>query len=725
MKANRLRFVLGFAACALFAAVAIAAAPSARADEAALKAALDDYAAGKYEDALKKLQEYVATNPGSDEVYAVLRAADERVLLRALAQGGEHERLARYLLDKARPTVEGKKRDPESVGKLAEQAISGSLDVRRKAAIELASKHGEYAVPALLAGLSTGDAEKVWNSMHALQLIGADGVIALNAAMNSPDAKLRGYVAATLGDIRDPRAMPVLRRAVERDGDEGVKAKAQAAIQKIRPNAPAMPAADSYVRLGEMYLADDPSVLSSGDEVANVWRWEGEGIVRYEVPHALLNEELAHDAGWDALALDPARVGARSLIVRARLAEIVEARALGEKAPESLKTAGDVLTSQGFEAASAALNDALGRRDWDVAVEASRLVSATYGRQDLRGHPIGRALAAPERRVQYAAAIAALRMSPSGPFENSTQVPALAAQAASETALRQVFVIDDHDDARNRLTQALREGGYVVGDDSDGYRGVTRVKATPTVDVVVVRGDLGSAGAIPMNRWRSTLGVIDEILADARTKNMRIAVVLPADGPGAEATKKLLSDKYGDKISDYLAEPLEAAAVMPKIEAVAQKADVNRERALAVATAADAADAFASTNAGCSAWDFKVAIDPLANNALEGASDEVKMNSVRALGNLRSGGSAALANILKSADAKEELKVAAAKALGEVLSAVPPTGDEVDALFASAKAGGAVGTAALRALGMVRGLTPDQQRTVWAEHRVDVGKKGE
>jgi hypothetical protein len=141
--------------------------------------------------------------------------------------------------------------------------------------------------------------------------------------------------------------------------------------------------------------------------------------------------------------------------------------------------------------------------------------------------------------------------------------------------------------------------------------------------------------------------------------------------------------------------------------------------------AADAADAFASTNAGCGAWDYKVAVDPLANNATDGASDDIKMNSVRALGNLKAGGGAALAAILKSADAKEELKVAAAKALGGVLSRVAPTGDEVDALVASAKAGGVVGAAALQALGQAKGVSGDVLRGVFGDHKLEVGKKGE
>ena len=55
-----------------------------------LKSALDDYAAGRYEDALKKLREYVASNPEDEEIFAVLRDADEKLLIEILTQQGEH-----------------------------------------------------------------------------------------------------------------------------------------------------------------------------------------------------------------------------------------------------------------------------------------------------------------------------------------------------------------------------------------------------------------------------------------------------------------------------------------------------------------------------------------------------------------------------------------------------------------------------------------------------------
>lgn len=718
MKATGLRWLTGFVAGAALVAGAVFASSSAAADGSALRSALDDYAAGNLEDALKKLQEYVAGNPGDDEVYAVLRDVDDRVKLRALASGGDHERLMRYLLDKARPVVEAKKRDPDAIRALVEQALSGEVDDRRRAGWELAAKNGDYAVPYLLPALGDNDPAKVVNALFALQYIGSEAVLPLAQAMSTEDARLRGYVAVALGDIRDPRALPVLRRAVERDADDTVKTRAAAAIQKIRPGGAAMSAADSFARLGERYLANDPTVIAELDQVHNLWKWEDGNLARYEVPSPLYGSLLAEMHAADALRLDASHRGGRSLLVRSILAQQAEGAAMGDKAPEALLAAGDLATSLGFSSATLALADALENRQWDLAEAACRLVGATYGGQPLSGHPIGRALAAPQKRVQYAAAIAALRMSPASSFENANQVTALAAQAASETALRQVFVIDDQDGPRARLAQDLREAGYVVTAAADGHLGVMRVKASPATDVVIVRADLGAAARIPLERWKGTLSVIDELLADARTRAMRVVVVGRADG------KEFLEAKYGDKLAGFIEEPLASAGYLPVVKDAVEKGELNPERSAALVIAAEAADAFAASNRSCSAWDYRVAVEPLANNVTDGASPAIKLNSVRALGNLRLGGAAALAGVLKG-EGEDELKVAAATALGQVLSAVDGSPDDVEALVQAAKAGGVVGSAAKKALGMVRNLPADAAFAVYLDHPLGVGTKGE
>ena len=151
---------------------------------------------------------------------------------------------------------------------------------------------------------------------------------------------------------------------------------------------------------------------------------------------------------------------ARSLLVRALLAQKLEADVVarnGGEAPEVLAGAFDLAASQGFDAATAALRHApqeprLGRGHRGHA----RRASPRTATEALAGHPLGAALLAPERRVRYEAAISALYMSPQRGLPNADKVAHLAAQAASEHAVRQGLVIDDRAETRNRLAHGPR-----------------------------------------------------------------------------------------------------------------------------------------------------------------------------------------------------------------------------------------------------------------------------
>src|SRR5688572_1524171 len=158
MKAARLRALFLAATSALALAGAFTSPRAAWADEAALKDAVQAYRENRFDDALVKLREYVAGNPGDEEVYALLREVDEKVLLKALSQGNEHERLMKYLLGKSRPPAAEVQADAEQVKAKVDEAVnSKEFDVRRRAAMELRPA-GELAVPHLYPTLGHADA---------------------------------------------------------------------------------------------------------------------------------------------------------------------------------------------------------------------------------------------------------------------------------------------------------------------------------------------------------------------------------------------------------------------------------------------------------------------------------------------------------------------------------------------------------------------------------------
>ncbi len=726
MRATRLRVGTALVAGLFMVASLVLAPHVAAADGDLLKDALTDYGAGRYEDALTKLQEYVSGNPDSAEVYAVIREAENRALLRALAQGGDHEKYIKYLMDKARPSESERMADAEDIRSNIDKAVNSSdIAAQRLARARLRSA-GELAVPGLAAHLGSEDHGTLVNAMLALQQLGSDATVALVEALASQDARTRQYAAATLGEIGDRRAAAALSHQASSDADEGAKAAAAKALARMGGGKGS--AADMFVRMGNRYYANDVMLITAFDSVKNIWRWEDDGIARYTTPSYLYPYLMAEECAADALALDPEHAGARALLVRALLAQRVEADVLksnGGEAPEVLGGAFDLAKSQGFQAASDALATALGQEDWEVAVECCYLSAATYGGESLKDNPLGAALVAANKRVRYAAAISALHMSPKRGLANAEKVAALAAQAASESAVRQVLVIDDREDSRSKLLMALHHGGYVASGDSSGSNGVVRAKNSPTLDVIVVRADLGDpTNTIPSARHSSSLTVVDEIFADARTQEMRVIILLDDTPEGRKASvQELFTAKYADKVR-FIEAPIVEAVVLSTVQEAAEAGELNPDRERANALAARAAGAFAHMDFTCASFNLQVAVEPLATAATTGPTPEIRLNAVNALGNIKVGGADALMQVLTEGEG-DELRAAAATALGSVLSAQDGTPEQIAALMTAAGGEGDVAKAALAALGQVRNLNGEQRLEIFRSHRLQVSEKSE
>ncbi len=724
MGATRLRVDIGLvAACALFVA-AIFMPTIAYAGQEDLKDALQEYAKGDYGAALPKLRAYVESNPDDSEVYAVLLETENRVLIRALAQGGEHERLIKYLLSKSKPMERDGLGDDEVKALVDEAVNSKDITVQRSARAKLRAA-GERAVPHIYPYLASEDADTAVNAILALRQLHSDATGPLSECLASDNARVRAYAATVLGDIGDARGMPAVARVAGMDEDPGAQEKAAKALAKLGGNKGSV--ADAYVSLGNSFYSRDLNVVNGFDAMKDMWRWEDGGLVRYEVPAYLFPFQQAEECAADALAVDPGHIGARALLVRALLAQKVEGEVLtanGGSAPEGLAGAFDLAASQGFGAATAALKASMKAEDWDVAVECCYLVAASYGGEDLGGHALGHALAAPQKRVRYAAAISALRMSPKRGMPNADKVVALGAQAASESAIRQALVIDDNEATRSKVLMALHHGGIQASGSAKGTFGVMRAKMAPSLDVIVVRADLGSNTAVPSARHSSSYMVIDEILADARTKDMKVIVLVQDTSENkADAIREGFKSKYGDKIHGFITAPIVESTAYSAVSAAAADKDLNPDQERANELAASAADAFANVDFSCKSFDLTVAIEPLSTAATEGPTAAVKINATRALGNLRVGGADALMNVLANGDS-DELKAAAATAIGGVLSAVDGTPEQIEALIGASSAGGAVGKAALAALGQVRNLTPEQRVKIFGTHRLKVANKG-
>ena len=175
---------------------------------------------------------------------------------------------------------------------------------------------------------------------------------------------------------------------------------------------------------------------------------------------------------------------------------------------------------------------------------------------------------------RYEAALAALHMSPRG-LANADKVAHLAAQAASEHAVRQVLVIDDRAETRNRLLMDLAHAGFVAASADNGAKGVSMAKNAPTLDVVIVRADLGDPSTtLPTHRHMSSIMAIDELKHDVRTKDMRVLVLLSDTNEAkVDALKEFFTNKYNDSLAGFITVPLDTAVAMEIVNTAAEAGD--------------------------------------------------------------------------------------------------------------------------------------------------------
>jgi hypothetical protein len=270
----------------------------------------------------------------------------------------------------------------------------------------------------------------------------------------------------------------------------------------------------------------------------------------------------------------------------------------------------------------------------------------------------------------------------------------------------------------------LAHAGFVVGGEASGTEGVSRAKQAPTVDVIVVRADLGDPSRkTELDQYSSSTLVIDALQLDARTRDMRLVVLLPEGPPDVvEVHRNFYANKYGEKVKGFITTPIDTASMVPVVTEAAQAGDLSPDEARANKLAAVAADAFAKTDFSCAGFNLADAVPPLSDAATKGPTPEVRLNATRALGNIRAGGADALVTVLKEGEG-DEIKAAAATALGNVLANVRPGPGEVEALIEASKLEGEVGNAATRALGKVRGMDAALRQRIFREHKLPVGTK--
>ncbi|HYC78634.1 MAG TPA: HEAT repeat domain-containing protein [Planctomycetota bacterium] len=694
---STLRAGAAFVLLVCFGTAAVAQDPKQR-----IKEAYDQVQRGKNDEALKILNDILATDPSSEQALDLRNALEARQWIDVSVADGRLGEVVVQLFARAMPAAAGKTGDVAEIDKLLAEA-RGTTDwaARRKALTALMHNHGEYAVIRLWNDLGHSEAERRAQAIDWLRGLGADVALPLVQTLRSDNAMIRANAAIVLGMIEDRRSVPYLMMVAERDADESVKSAAAASLR--RHGASGGSAVDAGVALAEQYYRRDPRAVNQYRTVYPVWTLvkgeEGaESLVAHEVPRDLYHLKLAEAVLFDVLPMQPDHEAGRTLLASTLLAQSRFGAGVAGEGEEAaaMKTAAMqsriLAAAQGPAILSRAVTTAIEQGRQDVAVAAIELLAEMVDAESFGDAPgLVAALSAPTKATRYAAALAVARIRPRN-HAVGDQVVAALAQALGEDAFRTAVVVDDVGETSRRICADLEARQWFCVAAASGPVGVARLRDYPIEDVVIVRYDLAHG---------HVSDVIRAVRADERTKETPVFLLVEArDMEAAKAN-------WDGKVQGFIEAPPVGEAFEPALRAATKSLDVGREAA--IVTAAAAAEALAMMDPRGTGMSSAAAKDALAAS-LKG-DDRVRMPAVRALGAIADPSTEpALIALLTDANAPENVRGEAAKALARISRAAGRTSPEFGAALREvAFKGGS--QAFLMALSEATGLLPVAPQT--------------
>jgi HEAT repeat protein len=396
---------------------------------------------------------------------------------------------------------------------------------------------GPYAVPFLVdalrrPGLSDVDRGHLIRNMGRLE---PSTIPALAAALDSPEPAVAAAAATALGSIGDAAAVPFLMFPAASPGALGaglptppaVRAAAQASIARLtgrpfdrQPRTPVQvlsaAAWEEHRRRPE--LPDEPVVI---------WAWDAarNAPAPREVSADEAKTTLGLEFAREALRLDPKDRSAQA----AQLSLALE-KAVGRGKPDELPAKDPATfaaaTAAGPSLLSEVLETAIADGKSDLAAVTVLALAKVTDRTALasggRLHPLVRALSAPGRRVQFAAARALVEMAPDRAFPGSSLVAPVLARFIMNQPQPRAVVIDGNANRGGAIAGLLMNLGYHHVQERTGSEGFLAAAEAADVELVLVSYDLFYGD------WKLT-DILANLQADARTAGIPIFVYGPYD----------------------------------------------------------------------------------------------------------------------------------------------------------------------------------------------------
>lgn len=364
---------------------------------------------------------------------------------------------------------------------------------------------GQFAAPYLLADL-LDERQKKRHAMvlSAMVAVGRPMVYPLSVTLRHLEPVPLGQTAQVLAEIGYPEAMPYLKEVLENTRlNPTTQSVVQSAYDRLATTTTVSvyaTAAGLLLELGwQHYTAGTNDTVLAGFDPSTgtglIWEYDREaGLISIAVPGIVYGDVLAMRSAERALRLSPQLDAALSLWLMANLRR--ENRLpKGEQDKSyasSMHTPSFYLEMAGPLRQHDVLDRALSDSDVDLALDAIAALTATAGTEALINRegstqPLLRALAYPDRRVRFNAAIAMTNARPRFSFPGSDLVVPVLAEAVRQSAERHAVVIGRDQTSLNTMMATAREleykplGGLTIDELAN------QINILSSIDLIVIQ----------------------------------------------------------------------------------------------------------------------------------------------------------------------------------------------------------------------------------------------
>ena len=478
--------------------------------------------------AVKYLDQFNGFSP-DDAMLIKLRDKHGTAAFVKIARIKELSPIASPLLDQLNKASRKQSDDPVYIESLIAR-LSKDPTERENATSELRNA-GPRAVPQIIRQMSRPEmVSKQDLIVIALIRMGRQVVPPLLGAMDSPEERVRAAIIGILATLEAKEAIPHLWfPAFSETQPLGIRIAANRALAKLVTGSSdrvdrlsSVAAANELRRLSRMLFENSSLLPAEEDGSVTIWGWDATEatVAPKSYSPAIASMVMSARFASQSLSLSPDQ----SEPQRQYLASLLGLEILQQgwdKPHEALPgTAMYLAVTAGEETVANVLSDALVAEQPATAIGAIEVLSQIGTREQLLNQkglksPLLAALNSPDVRIQFAAAVAILRIEPRVGFANSNRVVAVLSRALSDAGRGRAIIIDPDQSRGTQMGSYLNDMGYETLMTSTGREGFERASDNAGVEVVFVHANV--------SRWELTQ-TISNLRADSRTAALPIVV---------------------------------------------------------------------------------------------------------------------------------------------------------------------------------------------------------